>query len=130
MGLERLTESMRREKIRVPSKDDIHVFVAQLGHMAKKKCLVLIDELREAGIKTVGALGKGSMHEQIDLAAKFGASYMLMMGITEVRENTAILRDMKVGKQKIVAFDDAVREVIKVLGEEKLDTYSPGEILY
>ena len=41
-GVERLIANMKREKIRVPSKDDLHVFVAQLGVEAKIKCLPLI----------------------------------------------------------------------------------------
>ena len=57
-GVERTIANMKREKIRVPSKDELHVFVAQLGREAKKKSLPLIEELREAGVKTMGALGK------------------------------------------------------------------------
>lgn len=130
MGMERLVEAMKKEKIKVPSKDDLYVLVAQLGDEAKRKCLTLIDRLREAGIRTLGALGKGSMSEQIELATKFKVPYMLIMGISEVREGTVILREMKTGTQKIISFDKTAEELKKRLGEEKLDKYSPGEVLY
>lgn len=130
MGLERVIELMKKEQIRVPSKDSLHVFVAQLGDAAKKKCLPLISELREHGIKTVGALGKGSMKAQMRLADKFRVPYALVLGITEVRDGTIILRDMTMGKQEIIKIEDVVEKVIEAIGKENLDTYSPGEISY
>lgn len=129
-GIERIIANMKKEKIRVPKKDDLHVFVAQLGDEAKKKCLSLMDELRERGIKTVGALGKGSMKAQLRLADKFEVPYTLILGLTEVRDGTIIIRDMKKGSQKIVPLKKVVVEVAKLIGKENLDTYSPGEILY
>jgi histidyl-tRNA synthetase len=129
-GMERIIAHMKREKIRVPNKDTIHVFVAQLGKEAKKKCLKLIDEMREAGIRTVGALGKGSMKTQLGLADKFNAPYTLILGITEVREGTIIIRNMEKGSQEVVKFDQVIDEVINKIGEKNLDRYTPGELLY
>lgn len=126
-GIERIIANMKREKVRVPHKDDLHLFVAQLGQEAKKKCLPLISELREAGIKTMGALGKGSIKIQLRLADKFKVPYTVIVGLTEVREGTAIIRDMKIGSQKSVPFDEVVEKVIELIGEENLDTYSPSE---
>ncbi len=128
-GMERIVANMKREKIRVPKKDDLHVFVAQLGGEAKKKCLPLIMDLREAGIRTMGALGKGAIKTQLRLADKFKVPYTVIIGLTEVREGTAIIRDMSVGTQKTVKFEDTVPEMIKLIGEKNRDIYSPGEIV-
>lgn len=129
LGVERLIANMKKEKIRVPSKDVPHVFVAQLGKEAKLKCLPLISQMRDMGIKTVGELGKGSMKSQIGLADKFGVKYTVILGITEVRENTAIIRSMAKGTQEIVDFDDVLDKLVGLIGEEKLDTYTPGEVI-
>ncbi|MBI4975064.1 histidine--tRNA ligase [Candidatus Peregrinibacteria bacterium] len=129
-GIERLIANMKREKIRVPSKDELHVFVAQLGKEAKKKCLKLIDDLREAGLKTMGALGKGSVNIQLRLADKFNAPYTVLIGLTEVREGTAIIRDMKKGIQEHVKMEKVPERLVKLIGEKNLDKYSPGELLY
>ena len=129
-GMERIIANMKRQKIRVPQKDDLHVFVAQLGKEAKKMCLPLINDLRENGIKTMGALGKGAIKAQLRLADKFKVPYTVIIGITEVREGTAIIRDMSVGTQKTVAFDDVVAEIIDLIGDENRDMYSPGEAIY
>ncbi len=129
-GVERIIANMKREKVRVPSKDDLHVFVAQLGNEAKKKCLPLIDELREVGIKTMGALGKGSINVQLRLADKFKVDYAVLIGITEVREGTAIIRDMEKGVQETVKMEEVTDKLIELIGEDNLDKYSPGELLY
>lgn len=129
-GMERIIDNMKSHNIKVPTKDDIHVFVGQLGFQAKKKSLSLIAELREQGIRTVGALGKGSIKSQLGLADRFQVPYTILMGITEVRDDTAIIRDMKRGSQRIVPYKDVIPEMKKLLGEERLDTYSPGEIIY
>jgi histidyl-tRNA synthetase len=102
----------------------VDVFVAQLGPEAKKKCLKLVDELRELGVHTVGALGEASLKSQMRLADRFEARYALLLGQLEVKEGTIILRDMKAGKQKAMKFEKAIPEIIKLLGEENLDTYA------
>jgi len=86
---------MKIKKAIVPSKDDIHIFVAQLGKEAKKKCLSMLTTMHDEGIKAIGAIGKCSMKEQIALAEKFKVPYMVLMGLTEVREGVAIIREMK-----------------------------------
>lgn len=127
-GVERLIANMKREKVRVPSKDELHVFVAQLGGEAKKKCLGLIEQLRNAGIKTMGALGKGSINIQLKLADKFKVTYTVLLGLTEVREGTAIIRNMKKGTQEKVKMEKVVDRLIKLVGEKNLDKYTPGEV--
>lgn len=129
-GVERIIANMKKEKIRVPQKDDLHIFVAQLGNEAKKKCLPLIEDLREAGLKTMGALGKGSINVQLDLAHQFKVPYAVLIGITEVREGTAIIRDMEKGIQETVMFDEVADRLVELIGEDDLDKYSPGELLY
>lgn len=127
MGLERVIAQMKRNKVRVPSKDDLHVFVAQLGPEAKKICLPLIDQLRENGVKTMGALGKGAFKNQLKIADKFKVPYCVLIGLTEVREKTAIIRNMKIGTQVTVPFANVVDEVVKRIGKENLDVYNPKD---
>ncbi len=129
-GMERITALMKREKVKPPSKDNLHVFVAQLSKEAKKKCLGLIRDLRDHGIKTMGAMGKGAIRHQLSIAEQFKVPYTLILGLTEVRDGTIIIRDMAVGTQEIVPFEEAIPRLIEKLGEGTLDKYSPGEILY
>jgi len=122
-GMERVIWHMKEAGVQAPNKDQVDVFVAQLGPEAKKKCLTLVSQLREKGIHTVGALGEASLKSQMRLADKFQARYTLLLGKLEVKEGTIILRDMQAGKQKQMKFDEAIPQVIKMLGEKNLDTY-------
>lgn len=123
-GMERMIWHMKEAGIQAPNKDQVDVFVAQLGPEAKKTCLKLISDLREAGIHTVGALGEASLKSQMRLADKFESQFTLLLGKMEVKEGTIILRDMRAGKQKQIAFKDALPTIKKLLGEKNLDTYS------
>ena len=123
-GIERIIWHMKEAGIAPPHKDQIDVFVAQLGPEAKKKCLRLISDLRERGVHTLGALGEASLKSQMRLADKFEARFTLLLGKMEVKENTIIMRDMAAGKQKQIGFDEAILTVIKMLGEKNLDKYT------
>jgi histidyl-tRNA synthetase len=123
-GVERMIWHMKESGIKVPNKDQVDVFVAQLGPEAKKKCLMLISELRENGVHTLGALGEASLKSQMRLADRFQARWTLLLGKMEVKDGTVILRDMKAGKQKQIQFTDAINEITKLLGEKNLDTYT------
>ncbi len=123
-GIERVIYHMKEAGVEAPMKDQVDVFVAQLGPDAKKKCLRLIEALREHGIHTIGALGEASLKSQMRLADKFQARYTLLLGQMEVKENKIILRDMKKGKQESLPFDQAVPAIIALLGEENLDLYT------
>lgn len=122
-----LIESMKEAHIRVPHKDHLQVFVAQLGLNAKKKALSLLQKLREVGIQTVGAMGTGSMRIQLDMASHFKAKYTLLMGEIEVNEGMVIVRDMEFGTQESVPFDRVIDIMQERIGREKMDVMEEGE---
>jgi histidyl-tRNA synthetase len=121
-GLERTVEYMKEAGVRPPNKDSIHVFVAQLGLVAKKRSLSLISELRDRGIHTVGATGKGSISSQMKVADRLKASHCLILGQIEVQDRTIILRDMKKGSQETLPYDGIVDVVAEKIGENKLES--------
>ncbi len=123
-GMERIMWHMQEAGVAAPNKDQVDVFVAQLGPEAKKKSLPLVSELRDLGIHTVGALGEASLKSQMRLADRFQAKYTLLLGQLEVKEDTIILKDMAAGKQKQIPFSKAIPEIVKLIGKDKLDSYS------
>lgn len=123
-GVERVIWHMKEAGVTVPNKDQIDVFVAQLGPEAKKKCLKLVSDLREKGVHTVGALGEASLKSQMRLADKFESRYTLLLGKMEVKEGTIILRDMKAGKQKQIKYEEAIPQIVDLIGKKNLDKYN------
>jgi len=120
-GMERTIEYMKEAGIRPPNKDAVHVFVVQLGLIAKKRSLSLLNALREQGLNAVGSMGKDSIKGQMKVADRFKAKYALILGQIEVQENTIILRDMQKGSQEILPYDSIVDVVSKKIGVSKLD---------
>ncbi|MDP3976142.1 MAG: HisS family protein [bacterium] len=123
-----LIQNMNEAGITVPHKDHLQVFVAQLGKNAKKKALFLLEKLREVGIQAVGAVGTGSMRDQLDMASELGAKFTLLMGEIEVREGMIIIRDMSVGSQESVPYDKVVEIMQERIGKEKMDVMEEEEI--
>ena len=78
----------------------------------------------------MGALGKGSINVQLRIADKFGVPYTVLIGITEVREGTAIIRDMQKGQQETVKMENVAARLVELIGEDDLDRYTPGELIY
>ncbi|TSC79043.1 MAG: histidyl-tRNA synthetase [Candidatus Peregrinibacteria bacterium Gr01-1014_25] len=122
-GMERIVWHMKEAGIQAPNKDQVDIFVAQLGPEAKKQCLRLIATLRDRGVHTLGALGEASLKSQMRLADRFDVKYCLLLGKMEVLKNTVILRDMKAGKQKEMPFDEALPAVVELIGKKNLDRY-------
>jgi histidyl-tRNA synthetase len=94
--------------------------VAQLGHIAKKRSLSLLNELRERGINVVGSAGRDSIKSQMRVADRMKARYSLIMGQIEVQEGTIILRNMDKGSQEVLPIDDIVDAVVDKIGDNSL----------
>jgi histidyl-tRNA synthetase len=123
----KIIADMRENGTRVPHKDHIQVFVAQLGVNAKKKALSLLQDLREGGIQAVGAMGTGSMRTQLDMANDFGVKFCLLLGEVEVREGMVIARDMTAGTQESVPIAKVVQIMQERIGKEKIDIMDKKE---
>ncbi len=121
-GIERIIAMMRDHDISVPHKDTLQVFVAATGPIAKKHALPQLVKLRERGFHAVGVLGKTSMTEQLSRAQKFNVPYAILMGDIEVKEGNVIVRDMKTGKSETIAQEAMIDHMVKLIGEENLDT--------
>lgn len=110
-GLERLVELMKAEGLPGAHKSRAKVFLIQIGEEAKKKALTLIEKFRQANIKAVESLGKGSLKSQFRLADKEGVDLALILGQREAFEDNIIIRDMRSGNQETVPLVKVVDEI-------------------
>jgi histidyl-tRNA synthetase len=97
-----------RHKSSTPS-----VYVIQLGFGAKIRTLMLIEELRQAGISVIHNLASDSLSTQLRDAENRGIRYALIMGQKEFVENTVILRDLKQSNQEFVDQGALVKKLKK-----------------
>jgi histidyl-tRNA synthetase len=84
-------------KIATPS-----VYVVQLGFGPKIKSLMLIDELRKAGISVHQNLASDSLSTQLRDAEARNVKYTIIIGQKEFVDGTVILRDMQGRNQEYV----------------------------
>ena len=114
-GVERIVNIMKNAKVKVPQSSSPKIFLAQLGELAKKKSLKLLEKFRRAKIPIAESLSRDSLKIQLGIADKLGVKYTLILGQKEALEQSVIIREMTTGKQKIVNLDKLVGEMKKQL---------------
>lgn len=95
-----------RFKLDTPS-----VYVIQLGFGPKIRSLLLIDELRKAGISTHQDLANDSLSAQLRDAEQRAVKYVVIIGQKEFVEGTVILRNMETRKQEPVLYPQLIRRL-------------------
>ncbi|HOI59759.1 MAG TPA: histidine--tRNA ligase [Candidatus Pacearchaeota archaeon] len=113
MGVERLIALMKLKKIELKTKKKDGIFIVQVGDLAKRKALKIMDELRKAKINVYEAISKDSMKLQLTKANKLAINIVLIIGQKEALDNTVIIKDMKTGKQSEVKQENIVKEIKK-----------------
>jgi len=112
-GIERIISLMKEKAIRFKKEKTPQIFLAQLGNLAKRKSLKLIEDFRREGILISESLGRDSLKAQLKIADKIGAKYTLILGQKEALEETIIIRDMTSGRQETVKLGKIVKEMKK-----------------
>ncbi len=114
-GVERIIEAMKRKEVKMSQPVLPRVFLAQLGGLAKRKSLKLLERFRKAKIPVAESLSKGSLKAQLRIADKLKVKYTLILGQKEALEESVIIREMETRKQKTVKLDKIITEIRKRL---------------
>ena len=91
------------------------VFLVQLGEAAKRKSLLLFEEIRKSGIEVKYSISRDSIKSQLRIAARYGVKFALLFGQKEAIESTVILRDMETGIQETIPLEKIIDEIKKRL---------------
>ncbi len=114
-GIERITNLLKEKAIKFPKGRKPQIFLAQLGTLAKRKSLKLLEEFRRLRIPIAESLSRDSLKAQLKIADKIEARYTLILGQKEALEGKIIIRDMVTGKQVIVKLEKVVKEMLRRL---------------
>lgn len=87
------------------------VYVVQLGFGPKVRSLLLIDNLRQAGIPVFHDLTSDSLSAQLRDAEARGVRYTVIVGQKEFVDGSAIVRDMNARSQEHVPIDTIVKKL-------------------
>lgn len=91
------------------------VFLAQLGELAKRKSLALLETLRAENIAVRESLGRDAIKSQLKVAEKLGAEITLIIGQKEALDNTVIVRETFSGIQETIPQEKLVEFLRKKL---------------
>jgi len=111
--MERLINLIKQKNTKPQSQKNASVFLAQVGELARRKSLKLLNEFQEAKIKIDASLHRDSLSTQLKIADKKKVKYVLILGQKEALDGNIIIREMKSGKQRIVALNEIINEIKK-----------------
>lgn len=111
IGIERAIIVYKEQGGKVPLRPAPKVFLVQLGELAKKKSLKLLEDFRRAGIDVSTSLGRDSIKAQLKAADRLGVTYSLILGQREALDESIIMRDMQSGVQETIPLGKLIEEV-------------------
>lgn len=119
IGLERVIMKIKEKNIPLKDEEKGDIFLAQLGDQARRKIMLLFEELRKNGFNVRQAFTKDSLKAQLEAANKMGVKYTLILGQKEIMDGTILVRDMESGIQEIVDYKKITAELEKRLNNGK-----------
>jgi len=102
IGIERIILEMKNLDIKFSETKDSQIFLIQLGELAKKKSLKLLESFSQDSLKA-----------QLSMANKAGVKYVLILGQKEVLDKTIIIKNMESGQQEIVDIEKVIEKIKK-----------------
>ena len=122
MGIERLMLVLKNQGKELPSADKPDLYIAALGEKAQLKTAELCAALRADGFKVETDICGRGLEAQMKYANKIGAKYSLVLGDTEIGENSASLKNMADGEAFTVKLDILSDELFKIINEQALNS--------
>jgi histidyl-tRNA synthetase len=100
-GIERIVLGLQQMGIEPPAEEKTPVLLAHFGGDTKETAVQLTYRLRDAGIgaRLAFARGRRSMKSQMREANRKGAMFVLVIGESEVEDNTVTVRPLEGGDQ-------------------------------
>ena len=109
VGIDRVVKLLKeKEDSGILTNRRCDLFVAQLGEKAKKKGMILFDELRKANFNVAENISKTSLKQQLEDANRLKTKLALIIGQKEILDKTILIRDMESGNQEVVPDDKIV----------------------
>lgn len=116
LDLDSIVARMKAKNLQLPdSGPRPKVFLSQLGDAAKKRSLMLFEEIRKSGIEIRYSLSRDTIKGQLRMAGRYGVKFALIFGQKEALEGTVILREMETGIQETIPLEKIIDELKKRL---------------
>jgi histidyl-tRNA synthetase len=120
IGVDRVVQLMKEQKVELPKKRGVEVCILQLGEKAKEVSKKIYDGLNKNDVNVYFVPSNESLRQQLAAAVKLGARYALIIGQREAMKDEIILRDLIASSQEVIPTILLVEEVKKRLTKAAL----------
>jgi histidyl-tRNA synthetase len=111
LGIERLLLSLEKKGPVREEDNYTDVFIAFLGEKSKKTAVKLLKNLRYKGIKGQMDLAGRNLKSQFKYADRINASFTIIIGDDELKENSVMLKDMESSGQEKIEISKVIEEI-------------------
>lgn len=111
MGMERIAHEMKKLSLPPREYPKPKVFLIHIGPAAKKRSFTLMEELRAAHIDVGESISRDNLKTQLNIAAKIGVRFVLILGQKEAMDGTVLIRDMNDGIQETMLQNKLIEKI-------------------
>ncbi|MBA2873613.1 histidine--tRNA ligase [Thermaerobacillus caldiproteolyticus] len=108
LSIERLLAALEAENISLPVGKGIDCYVAALGEKAKDESVIIVNQLRKAGIVADKDYQDRKVKAQLKAADRLQAKYVAILGDDELDRKVINVKDMNTGEQTEVPLHSLV----------------------
>ncbi|MEF9991013.1 MAG: histidine--tRNA ligase [Romboutsia sp.] len=111
IGVERLLLTMENNNIEIENPKSTDIFIATIGDMAKTKSFKLLKDLRYNHISADNDHLDRSMKAQFKYSDKINAKFTVVIGDSELENDSVTLKNMNTSEQTTVKLSELVEEL-------------------
>ena len=119
LGIDRIVELMKEQKIKPTEIRGVEVCILQLGEKAKEVAKKVYDMLSKNDTNVVFVPSNDGLRPQMRQAVKTGAKYALIIGQKEALKQEVILRNLEASSQETFFVKDILEEIHKRIEKDK-----------
>lgn len=115
MGLERVILTMEKQGLDFAAEDTCDIYIASMGEAASVKAMQMCAELRADGVSAeCDVVGRG-LKAQMKYADKLGAKFSVVLGDSELENQTAELKNMQTGEKVTLPIDERFKAAFNAM---------------
>ncbi len=107
-GIERIYDAIKKDQAK---QTVVKVFVIPVG--VQEKAVPILQKLREAGINAEMDLSDKGISKNLNYANALNIPYVILIGEKELKAKKVKLKDMKSGKEELLALESAIKKIKK-----------------
>ncbi|MDE8562724.1 histidine--tRNA ligase [Anoxybacillus rupiensis] len=109
LSIERLLAALAAEGITLPVAQGIDCFIVALGEKAKDESVILVNKLRQSGMKVERDYQDRKVKAQLKAADRLESAYVAILGDDELEKQVIAIKNMATGEQTEVSLHSFVQ---------------------